>query len=341
MALFAGIDLHGRNGYYGILDENGKRVFGKRLPNDLGVILPTLEPFREDLEGVAVESTYNWYWLVDGLQDAQYEVHLANPGAMDQYDGLKDVNDQTDAFWIAEMLRLGILPEGYIYPRDERPVRDLLRRRMMLVQQRTSHLLSFQSLLTRETGQGLCSNEIKKLEETAVASLLHEECQILAGETNLALVRFLTERIVRIEKVLVAEVELRPEYEGLLTVPGIGRILGLTIMLETGPIGRFSKVGNYTSYCRGVKVQRTSNGKKKSGKKNNRKNGNRYLAWAYVEGAHFLRRYCPEANSWYQRKLAKTGKEVVAIKALASKLSKACYFILRDQVSFDVRRIFG
>ena len=333
--------MHGRNGYHGIMDEDGRRVFGKRLPNELPVILGALEPFRADLQSVAVEATYNWYWFVDGLREDEYEVRLANPGAMDQYDGLKDGNDKTDAFWIADLLRLGILPEGYIYPREERPVRDLLRRRTKLVQERTSHLLSFQSLVNRETGQALSGNAIKKLKVHQVASLLHEECLVLAGETNLEVVGFLTEKIQALEAVVLKKLELKPEYEKLLTVPGIGKALGLTIMLETGPISRFGKVGDYTSYCRCVKPRRTSNGKRKKGRKGNSKNGNAYLSWAYVEAANFLKRYCPSANRFYQRKLAKTGKQVVGIKALGRKLSKACYFILRDQVPFDVTRMFG
>jgi len=109
-------------------------------------------------------------------------------------------------------------------------------------------------------------------------------------------------------------------------------------MLETGEIGRFGGVGNYTSYCRCAKAERRSNEKKKG--KNNGKNGNRYLAWAYVEGAQFMRRHCEKAKRFYQRKLAKTN-EYVAGKALASKLTKACYFILRDRVEFDMERMFG
>ena len=117
-----------------------------------------------------------------------------------------------------------------------------------------------------------------------------------------------------------------------------GKILALTIMLETGDITRFRKVGDYSSYSRCVKSTRTSNEKKKG--ENNRKNGNRYLCWAYVEAANFIRRYCPEAKQWHQRKAARS-KQVVATKALASKICKACYFIMKDQVDFDVKRIFG
>jgi transposase len=124
MAFYAGIDLHSNNGYYAIVDEKGRRVFRKRLPNELRVVLEALAPFQGELEGVAVESTYNWYWLVDGLMDHGYLVHLANPAAIGRYSGLKDTNDETDAFFLAEQLRLGILPEGYIYPKADPPAAD-------------------------------------------------------------------------------------------------------------------------------------------------------------------------------------------------------------------------
>lgn len=338
MELIAGIDLHSNNGYYGIINEEGERVFRKRLLNHLPTILSALRPFQSHLKGIVVESTYNWYWLVDGLMENGYEVHLANPAGIEQYDGMKHADDKTDAFFLAELLRLGILPEGYIYPKGERPVRDLLRRRMMLVQQRTSHILSFQSLMSRETGAGISGNHIKKLGEEDVQELLGEEYVILTGQTNIAIIRFLTERIRILERAALKRVKLKPEYEKLMTVPGIGIILALTIMLETGDIRRFPGPGNYASYCRCVKAKRISNSKKK--KKGNQKNGNKYLSWAYVEAANFAKRHCPETKRFFQRKMARTN-QVVATKALACKLAKACYFIMRDQVAFDTKKIFG
>jgi transposase len=339
MGLHCAVDLHGNNGYYGIVDESGKRLFNKRLPNSLPAVLTALEPFRDRLDtGIVVESTYNWYWLIDGLQQNGYGTRLANPAAIQQYNGLKNTDDQTDAFFLAELSRLGILPEGYIYPRETRPMRDLLRRRLLLVQQRTAHILSFQNLVSRERGERISSNEIQKLWPEEVKKLFTDERLILMGATNIETIRFLTKQIRSIENTILAEARLRPEYEKRLTVPGIGKILALTIMLETGEINRFAKVGNYTSYCRLVKSSRTSNTKKKG--ENNRKNGNRYLCWAYIEAANFIRRYCPEAKAWYQRKL-KRSKQVIATKALASIICKASYFIIRDQKEFDVKLMFG
>ena len=149
--------------YTAIIDEKDQRIYGKRLPNKLDYVVSALEPFRESLMGVVVESTYNWYWLVDGLQDHGYRVHLANPSAIKQYEGLKHRDDKWDSFWLAHMLRLNILPEGYIYPKRDRAVRDLLRRRLLFVKQRTAHILSLQSMISRCLGTKMTGQNIMRL----------------------------------------------------------------------------------------------------------------------------------------------------------------------------------
>ena len=115
---YCGIDLHSNNSVVVVSDEEDRIVFHKRLPNDLRQIAGALEPYREELVGVVIESTYNWYWLVDGLIDAGYRVHLANTTAIKKYEGLKYSGDFADAAYLAQLLRLGLLPEGYIYPRE-------------------------------------------------------------------------------------------------------------------------------------------------------------------------------------------------------------------------------
>ncbi len=169
MKLYGGIDLHSNNSVIVLLDAEDKTMYQRRLGNDLQTILEALAPYQETLRGLAVESTYNWYWLIDGLMDAGYPVHLVNTVAVKQYEGLKHGDDHTDARWLAHLLRLGILPQGYIYPQAERPVRDLLRKRGQLVHMRTTNLLSIQTLITRNTGGSLSANTVKKLEPEAVA----------------------------------------------------------------------------------------------------------------------------------------------------------------------------
>ena len=186
MEVYAGIDLHSSNNYVGIIDEQDQRLYQKRLPNRLGDILPALEPFKESLKGVVVESTYNWYWLVDGLQEHGYKVHLANPSAIKQYEGLKHTDDKWDSFWLAHLKRLDILPEGYIYPKEERPVRDLLRRRLLFVRHRTSHILSLQSSITRNLGYKISGSDIKKLNESDADQIFDEPYLILSAGNSIA-----------------------------------------------------------------------------------------------------------------------------------------------------------
>ena len=161
---------------------------------------------------------------------------------------------------------------------------------------------------------------------------------VFTAQKQVATIGFLDQQINDIEAVVSPQIQLNPEFEKQLSIPGIGDILGLTIMSEVGDIKRFAKAGQYSSYCRCVSSERMSNGKKKG--QNNRKNGNRYLGWAYVEAANFCIRYCSDAQRFFQRKLAKT-KRVVAIKALSNKLAKASYYIIKDQVPFDAKKLFG
>lgn len=340
MKLYCGIDLHSNNGMYGIVDEQGKRVYKKRLINNLPQILSALSPYQENISEIAIESTYNWYWLGDGLMANGYrgKLRLANPAALDQYDGLKNANDETDAFFLAELLRLGILASGYIYPQAERPVRDMLRRRVLFVRQRTAQMLSLQNLLTRQSGQNMRFQDVLKLSSKEFVNALGDEESMFMARQNMDVIRFLSEKIKILEKRVLKKAELKPAFEKLLTIPGIGTILGMTIMMETGEISRFPKCGNYSSYCRCVKAQHLSNNKKKSN--NNRKNGNKYLSWAFIEAASKCIMFCPEARSFYDRKRSK-GPASLAFRSLGSKLSKAAYFIMRDQEEFDVKKIFG
>jgi len=332
MQLYAGLDLHSRNTFIGIMDKEFKRVFAKRVSNNLPLIIKTLEPFQDQLTGIVVESTFNWYWLIDGLMDAGYDcLHLANPSAMKQYEGIKHTDDQHDSFFLAQMLILGILPQGYIYPKEDRPVRDLARKRLFLVRHKTSHILSLQSLIARCCGQRVSANEIRKFTVEDLQRLLEQEYLVLSAQANLDTIVFLKQQIQQLEKAIKNKVKLSKSFQQLMTVPGIGLILAMTIMLEVGDIGRFPQVGNFASYSRCVSSQRLSDGKSKG--HGNRKNGNRYFSWAFTEAAHLSRRYNEHFRSYYNRKVAQANTSL-ATKALSNKLARICYYIMRDQVPF-------
>ena len=215
MELYAGIDLHSNNSVVCVLDEQDREVLRKRLPNDLSIIQAALEPYRAQLVGVAVESTFNWYWLVDGLMEAGFAVRLVNPTRVKQYDGLKHTNDFTDAAYLAHLMRLGILPEGYIYPKETRAVRDLLRKRSQLVRERTRMILSIQNILWRNTGQRLHSNVIKRLGRDSAETVLTDPHQGLAVQTSLAVLGCLQQQISLIERTVLAQCKTHAAFERL------------------------------------------------------------------------------------------------------------------------------
>jgi transposase len=338
MKLYCGIDLHSNNVFMAVLDESDRMVLRCRLPNDLALILATLEPHRSGLVGIVVESTFNWYWLVDGLMAAGHRVHLANPGAMQPYSGLKHVDDGSDARWLAHMLRIGLLPEGYIYPREQRGLRDLLRRRIWLVQQRTATVLSLQNLVWRSTGRRLSRRALDDRDAAELMVHVGDTNVSLAAESMQAVVRCLDIEVDRLEKEVLRQLRPDPLFGLLKSVSGVGNILAPTIQLETGEIGRFADAGHYVSYCRCVGSRHLSNDKAKG--HGNTKNGNPYLAWAWLEAATFAIRYYPAVRRYFERKKARTHR-VVALKTVAHKLARASYYVMRDRVPFQIELAFG
>lgn len=335
---YSGIDLHSNNSLVVVVDEADRVVAERRLANELGQIVGFLMPWREELAGVVVESTFNWYWLVDGLQAAGFKVHLAHTTAIKKYDGLKHSGDEADARYLAHLLRLGILPTGTILPREQRAVRDLARKRMQLVRSRTTHVLAVESITAREYGARISGNQVKRLTAESIDRMALPGEVALALKANVAVIGTLSAQIELLEKRLQKLMGERAEYGLLTSVPGIGPVLATTILLEAGPIERFAAPGHFASYARCVDSQRTSNGKKKG--EGNAKNGNKYLGWAFVEAANFALRYCAEARRFYERKKAKANR-ALAIKALAHKLARACFHVLKERTPFDVTRCFA
>ena len=334
----AGIDLHSNNVMIGIVDEDGRRIRHQKLECDLDAVSGFLGPYKRRIKSMAVESTYNWYWLVDGLRAAGYPVVLANPAKITQYNGIKHADDKNDAYFLAELQWLKILPTGYIYDPQLRPMRDLLRRRISLGQQRTALMLSFKSLYARTTGQTLSLSRLKGMEAKAARDLYEHPANRLIALVQQEHIAGLNRSIEKIEKMVLSRARALPGYDRLNTLPGVGRILGMTMAMEVGEIGRFKSPGQFASYCRAVDSRRISNEKDKG--RNNSKCGNKYLAWAFVEAANFARRYDERSRRWFDRKAARTCG-VLATKALACKLAKAAWHVMSANVPYDAERVFG
>lgn len=336
MKLYTGIDLHSNNHYVCLIDEQDQRIIEKRLPNNLQKTLSLLVPYRDHIESIAIESTYNWYWLVDGLMEAGFDVKLVNTAAVQQYSGLKHTDDKSDAFWLAHLLRLDILPTGYIYPKAERGIRDLLRKRQQLVQDRIRHVLRVKSQVARSAGKMLSGVAIRNGDFRA--SVYIDDLTVCRSiNADMACIDALNVEIETLEGYLNQHCKLKKPYKLLTGIQGIGNILAMTIMLETGDIRRFPSVGQYASYCRCVNSARYSNGKKKGS--NNKRNGNGYLAHAFVEAAYFASRFYEKPKAFLERKTKEVNR-ALATKALAHKLARASYYVMRDQQPYDEAKLF-
>ena len=219
---------------------------------------------------------------------------------MEQYNGIKETNDLTDAAWLAEMQRLGIFPSCYIYPKEVRSTRDLLRRRQLIVRQRTQSILSLKSLIMRYGLEQPKADDIKRWTQKDIQATGLEDLVQLQLEMLLASVKQSDGLAGKIDAVVLDKVKPTRSFTIIQVVPGIGKILALVILLESGEFDRFITAGDFASYCRTFKSVRTSNDKKKGC--NNSKNGNKYLAWAFIEAATYAQRFYPEINAWYERK---------------------------------------
>ncbi|AKJ63360.1 IS110 family transposase [Kiritimatiella glycovorans] len=326
--LYAGADLHGNNVFLSICDREGTEVFRRRVRTTLDAVNEAMDPYWPQVQAMGIESTFNWYWLVDGLREQNRDVRLGNPAKMKQYKGLKHADDASDARWLAELLRLDIFPESYIYPKEVRSIRDALRRRQLFVRRRTQVMLSLQSLLERYGFKAPGSRALQQWTQADAEATGLDPFVQLQLRTLLEAVQCSERLAGQIESAVLGFIEPNPSFEQVQTVPGIGKALGMTIVLESGNFARFPNAGCYASYCRAVKSERSSNSRKKG--ENNKRNGNPFLAWAFVEAASFAPRFYPEIQSWYDRKKKKRNA-IVAKKALAAKLSKAVWHVMNGE----------
>jgi len=304
----------------------------RRVQTKLSSVLKAVDPYRDQLKQLTVESTYNWYWFVDGLSDAHVPVVMANPARLGSYSGVKETNDFTDARWLAELSRLGVVPQSYVYPRGPRAIRDVLRRRRFLVHQRTAER---NSLIAWRSRHAVCASQSGSIEDVSRLGLdpfVRLEAQILlkAIASQEVLIKQLEQAVMEVVKPFAG-------YERLQSIQGIGRILAMTIYLETGDVSRFASSAHYASYCRTVRSRRTSNNKVKGS--NNARNGNPHLAWAFSEAAHFAIRYDEQVKRWFDRKRKRSNKPI-AFKSLASKLSKAAWHVMQGE-RYESERLFG
>jgi transposase len=334
---YCGVDLHARSMFTHVLDTKGKTVFEKDLPADPDEFLHAIRPYRKDLV-VGCECMFAWYWLADLCEDQKIPFVLGHALAMKHIHGGKSKSDQIDAGKLAAMLRGGLFPLAYAYPKAKRQTRDLLRRRSFFVRQRSqliAHIVNTNSQFNRPPLTKKLTYAANRSE--AIAERFTDPSTRLMIEADLALIDHYDTQIARLELHLTrtAKVDDPVTFGFLRTVPGIGPILGLTLLYEIDAIGRFPEVGNFLSYSRLVRCEHSSAGKVKgSGPK---KVGNAHLKWAFSEAACLMIRAVPAVKGWVQRQEKKKGKRK-ALSILEAKIGRAVYHLWRKQQAFDLTR---
>lgn len=338
LQLYGAIDLHSNNNYSMVSNEKDEVIQEKRLPNELESIDRFFSRYKDQLSAIVIESTYNGYWLMDGLQEKGYSVKLANPAAMQQYSGLKYSDDANDAAWLNRMNRLGVLPEGYIYPKEERGVRDLLRKRSFLVQKRTSLINSLKHQFLTWKAINVSRERIEQLSPREISETFEDPFLRQSAYSLLELIQCLSKQIEGIETSLAHRLKGDAVVKRLCILKGIGPILGWTIRLEVGPENRFDNVKHYVSYCGLVQSLRISNNRIKG--KGNAKSRNVYLRWAYGE-AVICSLKDSEIRRYHDRLVKKKGP-VKAKAIMAAKMARVSFMLMNDpDFRYDQNQLFG
>jgi transposase len=336
---YCGIDLHAKTMYLCILDREGRILLHKNLKSRPEAFLEAVAPFREDLV-VAVECMFTWYWLADLCRSQGIGFVLGHALYMKAIHGAKAKNDKVDAFKIAALLRGGNLPEAYVYPPEMRATRDLLRRRLHLVRRRANLLAHIQNTHHQYNLPEPSAKIAYKANREGVAEAFEEADARKSLEVDFLLIEHYDNVIRELELHLEKRAKQHdPQvYHRLRSVPGIGKILALTILYEIHDVARFERVQNFLSYARLVKCDHSSAGKKLG--TGGAKIGNVHLKWAFSEAAVFFLRNNP-AGQKHLRKLAGKHGKAKALSILASKLGRAVYFILSKERVFEMERFLA
>jgi transposase len=336
---YCGIDLHAKTMYLCILDKDGQIVLHKNMKSRPETFLAAIEPFRDDLV-VAVECIFTWYWLSDLCREEDIEFVLGHALYMKAIHGGKAKNDKIDAFKIATLLRGGTLPKAYAYPPEMRATRDLLRRRQHLVRRRGSLLAHIQNTHHQYNLPTPGKKIAYKANRDGVAEVFDDADARKSMQVDFMLVEHYDEIIRDIENHLERRARQHDTqaYHRLKTIPGVGKILALTILYEIQDIGRFPRVQNFLSYCRLVKCDHSSAGKKVG--TGGAKIGNVHLKWAFSEAAVLFLRCNPEGQKQLRRLAGRHGKSK-ALSILAAKIGRAVYLMLSKERVFDMDRFLA
>lgn len=337
---YCGIDLHARFMYICILDSQGTVVYHKNHPCTPEAFLEAIAPFREGIV-VGVECIFCWYWLADLCQAEGIDFILGHALYMKAIHGVKTKNDRIDSLKIARLIRGGNFPLAYVYPPGMRATRDLMRRRIHFVRKRAELLAHIQNTTSQYNLQPLGTlSRPHHRREKDIAGHFPDPVVRLMIETNLKLIDHYDPIIKNLDKQILslARGHDRQSFALLQSIPGVGEVLGLTMLYEIHDIGRFPSRGEFCSYARLVKGQKSSNGKIYG--TSGGRIGNAHLRWAFSEASLLYLRGNEQARKYYNRLISRHGKGK-ALTIIAKRLGIAVYYMLRRGEPFNEHKFLN
>ncbi|MBU0755334.1 MAG: IS110 family transposase [Planctomycetes bacterium] len=341
MKYYCGIDLHASNSVLCVIDETERIHLRKKVPNCIFTITEMLNGFSPRPE-VVIEATLNWYWLVDWLQEDGFNVKLAHTFGLHMITGAKVKTDDRDAFTLAKLLRIKAIPESYIYPSEKRPIRDLLRRRSAYVSLRAEAYTAIRTRLLQNGLHGLSLATIKGLDEREIREMVTHPVIQASMLHELERIRLYSREIAKMEKMVLDFASAEPLFKLLQTIPGVGKILALTIYYETGEIERFGSAKQYCSNARVVPGVAQSGAVTRRGRGS--KQGNPYLKWAFMQAASISVRYYPKVREFREKHMARRrskAKRLISMSIVAHKLAIGAYHVMKRKVPFREELMFA
>ena len=334
---YCGIDLHARKMFVTIMAQGGKVLFRQNMDNNFDHLHKILEPYGQDIS-VGVESTYNWYWLADACHKSSIPFYLGHAFYMKAVHGGKKKNDKLDSKMVANLLRCNLFPMAYAYPETMRATRDLLRRRKYFSSLRAGCYTHIQNTFHQ---QGIIDVQPKEVKRKSSRRTLPGQFEDVDLEMNMNsdfdIIETLDRIIVQLEKQVYQQAKHhdRKALSLLKTIPGVDKLLSLTILYEIHTISRFKSRQQFSSYARLVKVDKISSNKKIPSK--NRKIGNPYLKYAIGE----IIQYAPLTSRFitkhYEKLKSKFGPPR-AKSIISHKFGTAIYYMLKNGEGFDENR---
>jgi len=336
---YCGIDLHANKMYVCIINQDGQTVFHRNMKAEPNTFLRAIKPFRDDLV-VSAECMFTWYWVADLCEQESIPFILGHALYMKAIHGGKSKNDRIDSLKIAALLKGGLIPMAYVYPRKMRATRDLMRRRNHFMRKRAELFAHIQNTASQYNLQDPLGRIAKPQNREGVIERFDLPCVQKSIEANLEMIVTYDRVISGLERDIIQSAKDHdPVSHALLkTIPGVGRIIALNLLYEIENIRRFPRVQDFVSYCRLVKCAKESNGKRygSSGKKI----GNAHLKWAFSEAAILFLKGNEPGKKYLQKITNKHGKGK-ALSILAHKLGRAVYYVLKNQKAFNMNKFLA